>query len=304
MNHIKCANPAAEYIRRKTREGLILADVLTLRLWCLIMLVIATFGNYSRADLSLETETARILPPGHFELSGAFEFQTSRDGEEYAVPLALEFGLIDRLELLIEPVPFISIHPNGGSTANGLGDTEVSLSYLVFKEMPNFPAIALAGEVKFPTARDKQIGSREFDYRIYGIASKRFGNVDLHFNVGYNFIGEPSGVSTRNPIDLELAAEWFINEKFDLFAEVTYIGSSLGSSSSNETPAARHRIRASREVSDTGGGTVITPEIAGEEIVGSVGLRYHVNRNVDLFTSFSYDNNDDKLLRTGFSIKF
>ena len=36
-----------------------------------------------------------------------------------------------------------------------------------------------------------------------------------------------------------------------------------------------------------------TPEIAGEEIVGTVGVRYHLTKNLDLFGSFSYDNTDD-----------
>ena len=259
----------------------------------------------ARGDLSLETETARLLPPGKFELSAAFEFQTSPNGQDYASPLALEFGVVDRVELLIEPVPFTSIQPRGGKPANGLGDTEVTLTYLVLSERPAIPAIAIAGEVKIPTATNLQIGKKEFDYRVYAIASKRVGDFDLHFNVGYTFTGEPPNVRTRNPIDVEFAAEWFLNDKFDLFAEVTYTGSSLRSSGSSENVAAtarrgHARSRASEGV-DTGAAGVIAAEVAGEEIVGTVGIRHHLTPEIDLFGSFSYDNNDDKLFRTEIS---
>ena len=236
----------------------------------------------------METETARVLAPGHVEFGTAFEFQTSPNGEEYALPMAIEFGVFHHLEALIEPVPFTSIHSPGSKTATGLGDLETTLTFLIVEEKKYVPALALAGEVKFPTARNAQIGSREYDYRFYAIASKRFDHVDVHFNVGYNITGSPPGVSTQNPIDVELGAEWFAHPKFDLFAEINYVGSSASSSNAGEIP-------------DAG---AVTPEIAAEELVGSIGIRGHLTRHVDMFGSFSYDNNDAKLFRTGFTIKY
>ncbi len=251
-----------------------------------------------RGDLAIETETARVLEPGHFEIGTAFEFQTSGSGKEYALPMAIEFGVFHHLEALIEPVPFTSIQPKGGESATGVGDLETTLTYLIIEEKQYVPALAIAGEVKFPTAGNRQIGSGEYDYRFYAIASKRFGNVDVHFNLGYNIVGSPPGVSTQNPIDVEVGAEWFVHPKFDIFAEINYVGSSSGSSSEGASGAAA----VAADPSDPGGG--LTPEIAGEEIVGSAGVRVHVARHFDVFGSFSYDNNDDKLFRTGVSIKY
>jgi outer membrane putative beta-barrel porin/alpha-amylase len=237
----------------------------------------------ARADLALETESARLLPPGKWELSAAFEFQTASDGKEYATPLAIAVGLMERMELLIEPVPYVKIAPSDESGAHGVGDTEITLQYLLVKEQPNIPAIAIAGEIKIPTARAKIIGSGKFDYRIYAIASKRFVDVDVHFNVGFNIIGEPTGVKTRNPWDVSLAAEWFVHPKFDIIGEITYVGSGLRSEDPNID---------------------VTPEIAGEEIVYSAGVRYHVSKDWDVFGTFSYDNQDAKLYRVGLSFKF
>jgi hypothetical protein len=244
------------------------------------------------ADLAMETETARVLEPGHFEIGTAFEFQTSPNGEEYALPMAVEFGVFHHLEALIEPVPFTSIQRPGSKSATGVGDLETTLTYLIVEEKNYVPALAIAGEVKFPTAGNRQIGSGEYDYRVYAVASKRLADVDVHFNLGYNIIGAPEGASTKNPIDVEIGAEWFVHPKFDLFAEVNYVGSSSSNGGEGTVLAA--------DTADAG----VTPEIAAEELVGSVGVRAHLARHVDTFGSFSYDNNDAKLFRTGITIKY
>jgi len=248
-----------------------------------LLAVLCACSEQARADLALETETARLLLPGRWEFSAAFEFQTSSDGKEVASPLAIAVGLMDRLELMVEPVPYTKIAPSDESAAIGVGDTEVTLQYLLIKEKPVIPAIAIAGEVKIPTARAKIIGSQEWDFRIYAIASKRIGPVDVHFNVGFNIIGEPTGVKSRNPWDVSLAAEWFVHPKFDIIGEVTYVGSAVRSEDPN---------------------IAVTPEIAGEEIVYTAGLRYHVSKDFDVFGTFSYDNQDAKLYRVGLSFKF
>ena len=64
------------------------------------------------------------------------------------------------------------------------------------KQRPYLPALAVAGEVKVPTSRNTLIGTGEVDYTPYLIASKRFGNFDVHANVGYALLGEPPGYTT------------------------------------------------------------------------------------------------------------
>jgi hypothetical protein len=254
-----------------------------------------------RADLAMETETARILAPGHFEISTAFEFQTDPSGKELALPMAIEVGVYRHLELLVEPVPITSIRPKGAEAATGAGDLETTLTYLIVEEKKWVPAMALAGEIKFPTAGSNQIGSGEYDYRIYAVASKRFGPMDVHVNLGYNIIGSPPGADTKNPIDVEAGVEWFVHPKFSLFAEFNYLGSSIGSAVAAEGGPAVARVPAPPDPGDGGAGT---PEIAGEEIVGTIGLRVHATHDMDVFTSFSYDNNSAKLFRTGITVKF
>lgn len=55
---------------------------------------------------------------------------------------------------------------------------------------------------------------------------------------------------------------------------------------------------------DSTDGAAGTPEIAGEEIVGTVGICVHAKHYMDIYTSFSYDNNSAKPFRTGVTIKY
>jgi len=154
-----------------------------------------------RADLALETESAQLLPRGGFTAGSAFEFQTSPNGTEYAVPM-------------VEPVAFTAIHPRDGGSTNGFGDTEKTFAYRFCDETALIPALAVGGEVKLPTASNTQIGSGQFDLRLMLITRKRIADVGLNFDVGYAFTGSPSDASARNPLDLALSVEWFVTPAY------------------------------------------------------------------------------------------
>lgn len=59
----------------------------------------------------LETEESKPLLPGQYEIGTGLEFQTSKEGTETALPLAIEYGLSKKFTLLVEPVGFTSILP-------------------------------------------------------------------------------------------------------------------------------------------------------------------------------------------------
>ncbi len=246
------------------------------------------------ADLALETETARLVLPGKFELGTAFEFQTSTQGQEIALPVEFEVGLVKNLELKVEPVAYTAILPSQGRNASGLGDLEVTLLGLVLKEKGGLPAVAVAGEVKIPTARNNLIGTQQTDGTIYLIASKQLGHLDLHTNIGYTFVGQPSGVSLKNTFNLALAGEYRLNRKFDLLAEGLYTTSSASSGSGEIGSGAAGDL----------GRFPLVPEASGSELIGTAGVRYHLQPNIDLFTTGSYDNNNAFLVRTGVNWKF
>ena len=53
-----------------------------------------------------------------------------------------------------------------------------------------------------------------------------------------------------------------------------------------------------------GGESTITPEAAGNETIGLLGLRYSVRPNVQLAFGVTYDNNNALLLRPGIAWLF
>src|SRR5258705_1486755 len=198
----------------------------------------------------LETETARLLPAHWWKVGNAFEVQTSGEGTEAAIPFAIEYGLSDRIELLVEPVPYAAIRPNAGRHATGVGDVEATVTGLLRHESHSVPAFALAAEVKFATARDSLIGSGEPDYTGYLIASKRFGRFDTHMNFAYAHGGRRDTVHLNNIVSFAAASVYRAAARCIVFGEV------LGNTGA---------------VPGTESATNGAPEVAGGELVGSLG---------------------------------
>jgi hypothetical protein len=230
----------------------------------------------------LETETARTMKAGAFKAASGVEYQTSSEGREVAIPVLLEAGLLDRLELVVEPVAFTAILPQNGTHARGVGDIEVTLVGLAVEEHPWLPALALAGEVKIPTARNSLIGTGKFDFAGYLILSKRFGDLDTHFNVGYSILGQPQGVQVNNIFNFALAARYPVGERWDFFGEVL---ATTSSSLASETGP------------DTAGGA--GAELAGGELVGTLGAGFRVVPSLLVSVGLSLDNNQAILIHPG-----
>jgi hypothetical protein len=248
----------------------------------LVLLALALVApRLARAQQPLETETARLPARGTFLSSLAYEFQTSPQGTEHALPPAFEYGITDRLALLVEPVLFTSVRPNSGRSATGFGDLEATLQLLAHDETRLLPAFAVAAEVKFPTARDTLIGTRRTDFTPYLIASKRFGHFDTHVNAGYSFVGKPQGIPVSNTLNFAVAMEDHINDRFDVMGEV--LTTTASGAAEGVTGAA--------------------PEIAGAEQVGMLGVRWAARPRTWLSLGVTYDNTNALLLRPGITIE-
>ena len=253
-------------------------------LW-LALFALGAPASPARAGAPLETETARFPRRGAFEVEAALEVQRSGDGRESALPLAFEYGLSDRLTLMAEPVPFTRIHPQSAPGATGIGDLEVTLSGLLFQETHSHPAFALAGEVKVPTAESMLIGSDQYDYAGYLIASRRFGRLDAHANLGYTIVGHPAGVAVENTFNYAIAGEYALGPRWTLVGE--FLGNTAavsGEGPSNEATA--------------------TPEISGGEQIGMIGARYRLARRFVASLGVTVDSAGAVLLRPGIGAKF
>ena len=269
--------------------------------------LLLTVSTTTIAGPPLETETARLPKQGTLEAGAAIEFQTSSEGTETAVPLEFEYGLTDWLTVLVEPVFITAIRPKSGENATGVGDLEVTLQGLVVNEREYVPALAIAAEVKIPTATNSLIGTKAFDYSPYLIASKRFGAFDAHINIGYAFLGNPTDVKLHNIVTYGAAGEYHLSDTWDLMAEV--IGNTSSSprttgttKTTGEVPgiAGRHRAAATT----TNGEAAVGAEAAGEEVSGLLGVRYHVTPQLALSFGVTYDNKGAVLFRPGVTYAF
>ena len=231
------------------------------------------------AGQPLETETARLPAKGQGSAEFGLEYLTGKDGRELIAPILIRYGITDRLQLTLEPVPYRAINPKVGRSLHGIGDTEVILTYMLAHETAQRPALALAGEVKFPTAKSPSQGTGVADYRMFGIASKRVGRFDLHANAGFTIVGEPKGAKLSNIVDYAVAAEYALTPRSTLMAEVF-----------GESPVGKSSTLSVQEET-----TVVT---------GMVGGRFRLSDRAQLWLAVTYDSEGEAVLKPGLAFKF
>jgi hypothetical protein len=235
----------------------------------------------------LETETARLRVQGAVQAGTNVEVQTATEGHEWALPMLFEYGITNRWELVVEPVARTWIRPHVTPRATGLGDTEITLEYLARMESGAWPAIALAGEVKAPTARNTLIGTGQRDVAAYLIASKRFGHVDTHVNVTYTWVGQPPGTTLSNIWGTAFAAMYTPASRLRLYGEVLTTMSATGQA----------------EQTTVFGPAPIVAEAATQELVGTIGAGVYVRPRWFLSVGVSYDNTAAWLIRPGITFR-
>jgi outer membrane putative beta-barrel porin/alpha-amylase len=244
-------------------------------------------GSPAWAGQPLETESTHMLGKGRFELEAGFEHQRSGDGTETATPLAIEYGITNRLELLVEPVPYNRIHDTRAVSQTGFGDVEVTATMLLREGRKGSPSLALAGEVKVPTAKNLRIGSGETDYSVYVIGGKRSGRWDTQINLGYTVVGAPSGVQVNNMENFAVSEEFQWKERWQLVGEVFGHTAAQSTGEGTATP-----------------GVPGTTEIGGAEIVGTVGARYLSIDGLAYSIGLSLDNNAAFLIHPGITLRW
>ena len=222
----------------------------------------------ARADLVLETETARLGLEGTGTIGNAIQVEKDHEGTILLTLTAFEYAWSDRVELLLEPFFYEKQFPKDGDNVSGLGDTEFTLSYLALHETENLPAVVFAGKVKIPTGDTPDIGTGKADYTAYLILGKKIGNVDFNANLAFETFGQPaSGEDLHDQIIFDLSAEYPVAPRWTLYAEV--FGDTI--------PANRNT------------GTVS----------GAIAAEYELTRHVNTFLSIGDDSDDLKTGRFG-----
>ncbi|HEY3216905.1 MAG TPA: phytase [Candidatus Eisenbacteria bacterium] len=244
-----------------------------------------TLGNSWAVETQpLETETARQAPPGSVRVETGFEVEGDAHRTAYSVPLALDFAASRRVAFRLEPILYAHLLGGVRTLAAGLGDLEAAATLLGWPEGPRVPGVAVALEVKLPTARSRLIGSGRADYTGDLILSRRVEPFDLHLNLGYTMVGRPPDLDTQNVYSFTVATERSF-ARFDVVAEIQ-----------GHTPALA-------DPDESDGARALALEIAGEELVGTLGARYRPTDRLVLSLGLSYDNDHAVAIHPGFGLR-
>lgn len=229
----------------------------------------------AHADLVLETETAELGKKGDFLFSQAIQVDREKDGgSTIATVNQFEFGLSDRAELLIEPFFYEWNNPKVGKSFQGVGDLEITPSYMVMidDEKSWLPSALLAFKLKVPTATNRDIGTGEFDYQPYIILGKNFGSWICNFNLGYDFVTSSKDEKLKDQIISDFSVEYKFTPKFSMFAEIF----------ANSSPAKGEN------------GT----------FAGAIATEYRFTEHFSSYLSVGYDSDSLLSIRPGFNIEF
>jgi hypothetical protein len=172
---------------------------------------------HAEALLPLRTETAKPLPSGTLELAiGSSYFHNLRfpmftprgairEQDLVTAPeMALRIGVGDWVEIQAsyELLYLDERNVEESHTEYGGGDARLFTKVRLFREGEIMPALALRFGTKLPDAnKDNRLGTDETDFGIEGLASKDFGIVATHLNLGILIAGNPGpgpGARHRN----------------------------------------------------------------------------------------------------------
>lgn len=156
-----------------------------------------------------------------------------------------------------------------------LGDLETSVEYEFLRERRYRPALNAEGAIKWPTATDPDLDTPGRDYSFGLIASKDFVYFDADLNVLYTFVGD---AAEPDNLQVALAAEWHLNHRFDLIAEVV---TTLGSGGIRGQPGTIAGLGSARGGS---GGR--------NESEGTLGFAWHANRQLKFEQGVTYRSDD------------
>ena len=238
--------------------------------------LVSAFAMSLRADTVLETETAELGKKGDWLVSNSVQFERAKDGSRTTFTLTqYEVGITDRAEILIEPFFQEWDKPKGEKRFHGMGDLEITPSYMIVLDDPKkwVPAVVLALKVKVPTAKNRNIGSGRVDYYPYVIVGKTFGPWVLNANFGVDVIGRSKNDhDTRNQFIYDFSVERKITDQWSVFAEVF----------ANSKPA----------VGDVG------------TFAGAIATEYKFTEHFNAFVSVGYDSDRMVNVRPGFNIEY
>ncbi len=158
----------------------------------------------------------------HGEFYTAFQYANNKEEQEAILPqFELNYGVISDVQLHLL-VPFALVHPNGGPTEYGRGDTELGIKYRLIHEDQATPQIGIFPIVHLPTGdSDRDLGSGHVPVFIPLWVQKSYGPWTTYGGGGYWF---NPGDGNRNFWQFGWLVQRKISEALTLGAEIFHFG--------------------------------------------------------------------------------
>jgi hypothetical protein len=172
-------------------------------------------GRHAEASLSRNAAGPRNMgEDGVLTVDTAAELHQAPEERMWTVEAAVQYQAMDRLQLLVEPVLLVD-HEEAGS---GLGDTELTVSWLVLEIMERVPVV-VAGKVKLPTAGSPEFGTGKADYSGLLILGAESGELEVSLETEVATYGAPAGEELKDQFLYTFTVEYGLAGFLAVFAE-------------------------------------------------------------------------------------
>lgn len=192
----------------------------------------------AHASLSRNAAGAKnIGEAGRLTIDTAGQLERDPDGKVLALETGVQYQVSKRLQFLVEAIHHESHRPDSGKRVSGLGDTDVTLSWLASGRARSLPSIVLGGKVKLPTANQAEIGTGKADYSALLILNKEFGELELDLETEFASFGQAGGHELKDQFRYTFTAEYAVNNFLAVYGEL--FGNSAPTASESRMDAAR-----------------------------------------------------------------
>lgn len=185
------------------------------------LLIIILFADQAHSERPLIVDEAETIRQGEIQMEAAFDYSKAGRVRNFALPVVLNYGIIDNLEAGIEfgyQFERRSIEDHT-EWENGITDLIIASKWKFIDAKDIM--VSLAGEIKIPTASEsRDLGSGDTDFGLLLIVSKFLGSTEIDLNLGYAFIEHFKGFFDDDALFYGIAVKQDIKGPLKVVGEV------------------------------------------------------------------------------------
>jgi len=180
------------------------------------------FSSSVFAGRPLVVDDASPVAPDYLQLELSLSGgRPQPGGRELEWPvIGVKYGLYPNLEVGMA-IQRVESDSSTEPSVKGFEDLHLTTKYRIVKESHLLPALAVALDIKLPTANPKKnLSTGKSDQSFLLITTKSVSSIFVHLNVGYTVVRSPSEEKLNNRIFGGIAGEWSFFPRWSIVGEV------------------------------------------------------------------------------------